>query len=127
MCSKVLHIKKGDIIDVGNIAGCLLGGMNKYQIADYRNFTAFTTILQLRNDKARGEIIVKIQMLFRFKSVQRFPDCEFLLVTGTSREPIFLLFSHLGIFFRMNQLSSGCASRFERDIFPLKPYCTLLQ
>ena len=55
-----ISIKKGDIIDVGYIAGCLLGGMNKYQIADYRNFTAFTTILQLRNDKTRREIIVKI-------------------------------------------------------------------
>ena len=102
MRGKVIHIQKGDIIDVGNIAGCLLGGMNKYQIADYWNFTTLTTILQLRNDKTRGKIIVKLQMLFRFKSVQRFPDCEFLLVTGASRKPIFLLFSHLEIFFRMN-------------------------
>ena len=102
MRGKVLHIKKGDIINVGNIAGCLLGRMNKYQIADYRNFATLTTILQLRNDKARGKIIVKLQKLFRFKSVQRFPDCEFLLVTGASRKPIFLLFSHLEIFFRMN-------------------------
>ena len=53
----IFHIKKGDIIDVGYIAGCLLGGMNKYQIADYRNFATLTTILQLRNDKARGKII----------------------------------------------------------------------
>lgn len=60
MDGTMVHIKKGDIIDVGYIAGCLLGGMNKYQIADYRNFTAFTTILQLRNDKTRREIIVKI-------------------------------------------------------------------
>lgn len=127
MRGKVLHIKKGDIIDVGYIAGCLLGGMNKHQITDYWNFATLTAILQLRNDKTRGKIIVKVQMFFRFKSVQRFPDCEFLLVTGAGCKPIFLLFSHLGIFFRMNQLSSGCASRFERDIFPPKPYCTLLQ
>lgn len=127
MRGKVLHIKKGDIIDVGYIAGCLLGGMNKHQITDYWNFATLTAILQLRNDKTRGKIIIKVQMFFRFKSVQRFPDCEFLLVTGAGCKPIFLLFSHLGIFFRMNQLSSGCASRFERDIFPPKPYCTLLQ
>ena len=65
MRGKILHIKKGDIINVGNIAGCLLGGMNKYQIADYRNFATLTTILQLRNDKARGKITVKPHKLFR--------------------------------------------------------------
>ena len=79
-----------------------LGGMNKHQITDYWNFATLTAIFQLRNDKTRGKIIVKLQMLFRFKSVQRFPDCEFLLVTGASRKPTSLLLSHLDLFPRMN-------------------------
>ena len=44
---EVFHIEKTHAIDIGKVAGRLLGGTDKDQIADDRDFTALAAVLQL--------------------------------------------------------------------------------
>ena len=46
---EVFHIEKTHAIDIGKVAGRLLGGADKDQIADDRDFTALAAVLQLGN------------------------------------------------------------------------------
>lgn len=92
---QVAHIEKGSSIDIGDVAGGLLGCTDKYQVAHNGHFTFLPAILQLRNHRAGGKIVFKVQMFFGFQLLQKFADSKFLFVTGTGSKPIFLIFNHL--------------------------------
>ena len=124
---KVAHIEKGDPVDIGDVTGGLFGGTDKYEIADDGNLAFLPAILQLGDDGFGGKIEIQVYLFFRFQPFQHFPDSKLLLVTGTGGKPIFLILNHLWKFFGDEGLRSGYASRFERDIFPLKPDCTSFQ
>ena len=93
----VFHIEKTHAIDIGKVAGRLLGGTDKDQIADDRNFTALAAVLQLGNHNTGGKVIIDIQMLLRLQPGKGFAYGKLLLVTSAGSKPIFLCFRHLKV------------------------------
>ena len=94
---EVFHIEKTHAIDIGKVAGRLLGGTDKDQIADDRDFTALAAVLQLGNHNTGGKVIIDIQMLFRLQPGKGFAYGKLLLVTSAGSKPIFLCFRHLKV------------------------------
>ena len=94
---EVFHIEKTHAIDIGKVAGRLLGGADKDQIADDRDFTALAAVLQLRNHTTGGKVIIDIQMLLRLQPGKGFAYGKLLLVTSAGSKPIFLCFRHLKV------------------------------
>ena len=95
MGEKVFHVEQTDTVDIGKVAGGLLGGANKDQIANHRHFATLTAVLQLGDHYTRGKVIVYIQVCFGLKTFQRFTDSKFLLVTSAGSKPIFLIINQL--------------------------------